>query len=331
MSGRLSPWDRVGCRQRQPAPGRQRSPWQRGVIHAIAVGGSNTTTPTPILPDTTDGHAEYVGKPSHVDESRGHDAGLEQIRVLGRQRWRHHGIPGPSRCGGRQAMGHEDEDRGPNITGPVADVANDIWQKGRNPKTMKTLFEKYPRPANVDCVKVDLNEVTSAVNKFAWARDLRLRAVQGLIARAAVPTVCIIDVLYDKENKISPQEQVNMAIDCCSLITNANSGINPLTRELLKPALQRRYQSLCNKSPQGENKLLFRENLAERVKATNTTSSLMAGPSSGPGMFGQCGYQPYGQPYYGGYGYQGYGGYLNFPQQRRGWTFFRWVNTESAL
>ena len=105
---------------------------------------------------------------------------------------------------------HEDEDGGPDVTDDVARVANDIWEKGRKAQTMKSLFEKYPRPGNVACQKVDLNEeVISAILKFARARDLRLRAVQGMIARACVPAVRMVDALYKKDTKLSAQEHVN--------------------------------------------------------------------------------------------------------------------------
>ena len=107
--------------------------------------------------------------------------------------------------GGAVNISHDDEDGGEEVSGPVTDVTNDIWDKGRNPKTMKTLFEKYPRPSNVACHKVDLNEqVTAAIPKFARARDLRLQDVQGLIAPACVPAVRIVDALYSKNASLSP-------------------------------------------------------------------------------------------------------------------------------
>ena len=226
-------------------------------------------------------------------------------------------------------IGHDDEDGGEEVSGPVVDVTNDIWDKGRNPKTMKTLFEKYPRPSNVACHKVDLNEqVIAAIPKFARARDLRLRAVQGLIARACVPAVRIVDALYSKNASLSPQEQTNLAIESAAPWLRRQTAASTSFVESYWRAPCKNATSPCaTKPPQGPTKLLFGENLAERVKEANTTSSLMGNSNRnssrgrGHGMFGQRRYQPY-APYYGGYqqGY-GYGGYHQGAQQRWGKPF----------
>ena len=107
-----------------------------------------------------------------------------------------------------------DEDDGPPLTGQVAGVINDIWSEGRKPSVVKELCEKHPRPSNMDVHKLDLNdEVIAAVPKWARARDLRLRAIQGNIARASVPAARIIDGLYAKTSTMTKQEHVNLAID----------------------------------------------------------------------------------------------------------------------
>ena len=160
---------------------------------------------------------------------------------------------------------HDDEDGGPDVSDSVASPMTSGTKAAT--QTMKTLFEKYQRPGNVSCYKVDLNDaVISAVLKWSRARDLRLRAVQGMIARASVPAVRIVDALYNKDKALPPQEHVNTAIDCCSMIAAANSSLNQLRRELLKTSMQRKYHSLCNKAPTGPTRLLFGDNLAKRVK-----------------------------------------------------------------
>ena len=60
---------------------------------------------------------------------------------------------------------------------------------------------ELPLPENVAISKVDLNdEVISAVNKLVRACDFKLRAIQGVMARAAVPMLPSVDALYS--NKI---------------------------------------------------------------------------------------------------------------------------------
>ena len=172
---------------------------------------------------------------------------------------------------------HRDEgETGPAINENVAKMVNDLWAKGRDPKIIKTLCEQYPTPENTLQVgKVDLNEeVISAIPKHVRARDLKIQAIQGVMARAAVPAVKIVDSLYAKK-EVTKQEHINMAIDCLSLVASANASVNQLRRDMLRPSLARKYQLLCNSAPKPPSKLLLGDNLADRVKQANATSSLM--------------------------------------------------------
>ena len=180
----------------------------------------------------------------------------------------------------------------------------------------KELANKHLRPSNTQIHKVDLNEeVSSTMSGYARARDLRMRAIQANIAKANIPAFRLVDALHSKSSKISRQEQVNLAIDSCSILASANSSINQLCRELVKPSLQKKHQVLCYKPPPSQTKFLFGDDLPERVKAANTVSSLLSSRSANRGRGGvnQNRYHPY-QPYgyaghhaYGQYGYGQYG------------------------
>ena len=208
-----------------------------------------------------------------------------------------------------------DEDDGPPLTGQVAGVINDIWSEGRKPSVVKELCEKHPRPSNMDVHKLDMNdEVIAAVPKWARARDLRLRAIQGNIARASVPAARIIDGLYAKTSTMTKQEHVNLAMDAVTLLASANPEVNQLRREFLKPQLQRKYHNLCGKAPQDNGRLLFGDNSPDRVKEANTTGSLLNQGRRRGGATRRGGYHPYQQQYnFQSYGYQPYR-----PYQARG-------------
>ena len=172
-----------------------------------------------------------------------------------------------------ESFRRDEGETGPLINENVAKMVNDLWAKERNPKIIKTLYEQHPTPENtLKMGKVDLNEeVISAIPKHVRARDLKIQAIQGVMARAAVK---IVDSLYAKK-EVMKQEHINMAIDCLSLVASANASVNQLRRDMIRPSLARKYQLLCISVPKPLSKLLLGDNLADRVKQVNTTSSLM--------------------------------------------------------
>ena len=110
---------------------------------------------------------------------------------------------------------------------------------------------------------------------YEKVRDLWLRAIQVSIAKASIPAFGIVDALHTKK-PITKQEQVNLATDTCSILATANTNLNQLGLELVKPSLQKKHQVLCNKPLSGATKYLFGEDLHEHVEAANTSSSLLA-------------------------------------------------------
>ena len=78
---------------------------------------------------------------------------------------------------------YADED-GPELKKELADIANTIWRKGRDPTVLKDVLQSFPRPRNVACHKVDINpEVLVGLLKKSKLKDLRLRAAQSSVAR----------------------------------------------------------------------------------------------------------------------------------------------------
>ena len=99
-----------------------------------------------------------------------------------------------------------EEENGPPVDGKLAKIANAIWSQGRNTTIMKETFAKYPRPENVSCYKVDVNdEILQGLtrNQTAKNRDSRLRTAQGTVARACLPAVKIAEAVMDWTKEIS--------------------------------------------------------------------------------------------------------------------------------
>ena len=209
-----------------------------------------------------------------------------------------------------------DED-GPPVETELAGIANTIWRRGWDPSVLKNILSKYQRPANVDCHKVDLNpEILVRLPKVIKSRDMKLQSVQSSVARASVPAIHIAEAMIEHKD-VPKKDLVRMSMDTLTLLADVNDNINQIRRDFLRPSLQPRFQAMCQ-APKDENttKLLFEENMANRVKAQNQigkiTKRYMPGAATaaaytprGRGYYGHLQsypQQPY--PFYPGYGYQ---------------------------
>ena len=74
----------------------------------------------------------------------------------------------------------------------LANLTNQLWDKGRDCQRLRECYEQHARPSNVH--KIDINdEVVNAIPQHVKVRDIRLRAAQGVVARAAVPTMKVME------------------------------------------------------------------------------------------------------------------------------------------
>ena len=139
---------------------------------------------------------------------------------------------------------YADED-GPELKKELADIANTIWRKGRDPTVLKDVLQSYPRPRNVACHKVDINpEVLMGLPKQSKSKDLSLRAAQSSVARTCVPPLRMAEALLS--NKETPKKDVmKMTMDTLTLLSEVNDTINQIRRETLKPALMAKFQGIC--------------------------------------------------------------------------------------
>ena len=163
---------------------------------------------------------------------------------------------------------YQDEDGTP-VSGRLAELVGQIWEKGKDSEVLKDIYSIYPRPVNVPTQKVDLNlELMGPVGKFGRARDMKLRAIQAAISRATVPSVRIADALLKGEN-IEDQDLMNMSIDSVTILANANESVNQMRRDLIRPSLDRKFQPLCSKNVSNNSGLLFGEDFTQQINTMN--------------------------------------------------------------
>ncbi len=215
-----------------------------------------------------------------------------------------------------------EEQVGPEICSDLASVANGTWEKGRDPAVLKDIVAQYKRPKNVDVVKTDVNEeVLATVEKYHKNRDMQLRSIQGAVTAAAIPLLLAADLCKNKKEPMSRRTQIKYCMDSFSLLAQANSAVNKVRRQNLKGGLKPKFQSLCDKAPDKSSKLLFGDDMQEKIKTASQAEKI--GKSKGS-QYKKGRYNPYHQGSYSGYGnnYQGYGqGYQGYGRGRRNQPF----------
>ena len=205
---------------------------------------------------------------------------------------------------------------GPPVKQELAEFVNKVWRKGRDSETYKATMVKHPRPENIAAQKVEVNPEVP-LKGLAKARDTKLKSVQAGTARAAVPITRIAEAVMSKK-QVNRKEVLDLTVDALTLMANNNEVINQIRRDSLKSGMQPKFQTLA-KVPAEEDttKLLFGENLSERIKAASQGGKLgrRGSYNSFPGAMGRGrgrgygayapGYAPY-QPY-GYYPMRGFG------------------------
>ena len=142
---------------------------------------------------------------------------------------------------------YQDEDGEP-VSTSLADLVSQIWMKGRDTEVMKELYSIYPRPGNVPIHKVDLNpELMGPVGKFGRARDMKMRAIQGNIARSCVPSIRIADALLKGES-VSEQSIMDMTMDTITILAGVSESLNQMRRDAIRPSLDKKFQPVCSKT-----------------------------------------------------------------------------------
>ena len=157
----------------------------------------------------------------------------------------------------------------------VAEIANQIWTAKQEKEATKELFKHNKRPANVNIRKVDENEkVLSSIPQSAKAKDMRLRSIQGITAKATVPFVDTLSALIDEGKPIDRQKLVDLAIDGVTLLAHANQQLNQLRRDMLRPTLQPRFQQLGSEPSDDDTQYLFGTKIVERIRNASQGENL---------------------------------------------------------
>lgn len=185
-------------------------------------------------------------------------------------------------------LAQQTEGVAPAITKDIAELVNAQWTT--NQKELSVVYDRYPRPENLELYKVDVNdEVVQTMNKFHKVKDLKLRSVQGAVVCATTLSAKFLDALYtleagsEDEIKQTLLNMVTWGQDQVRLLSHANMCINNARREAIKPALNSKYHALCRDTATYKSNLLFGANLAEKLKVLSQAVRIGKYPTAGAG------------------------------------------------
>ena len=187
-----------------------------------------------------------------------------------------------------------DDELGEDIQPSLARLADELWDRAAtNPDALKLkeTYEKLPRAQNVNnLTKTDINgELKNMLPKSAAVRDMRQRAIQNAILRAANG---LLLMLQETINQNQNRNVVDAGVNSLKALAYASSSINQQRRYLIRPHLAPQYQALCDRPTATSHQLLLGPNLAQSARESNETTRLVQGLSGRPsrrrgGRFGR--------------------------------------------
>ena len=185
----------------------------------------------------------------------------------------------------------EDEAVGPPISEANANYVEDCCKKRILSSELAKFKEAFKRPENCPALSVP------TINPNLWAQlpkeskehDKRLQNAQSLLAKGLTGVVQIKETLLrfnshpDQFSLLFPKLFAELD-SCVALLGNAFLESSYRRRDLLKPAINPRFHSLCGSKTPITN-FLFGDNVLESAKSIQSSQKMTRNFASGRGSF----------------------------------------------
>jgi hypothetical protein len=136
---------------------------------------------------------------------------------------------------------------GPALLPKLTDHLTTVWKWGKDPLIMKKFYGEHPPPESTYFQAVNLNaEITTLLNvdkKCVVTRDQRLKSVQTLIAKAAIPVAKTCNMVMKGEHT-QRQTMVDFCLDTVAVLAHAASQVNQIRRDNLRPYINNKISGL---------------------------------------------------------------------------------------
>ena len=163
-----------------------------------------------------------------------------------------------------------DDKCSPNVADKLAGIVNNAIQTNLNAEKLKAMIDKYPRPENCHDLRVpEVNsEIWSKLNRGTKSAELQMQKMQGIVLRAMVPLIQVMDDLLPHKDNKEHQQYLTKTADSFRLLTYAFAAVSQRRREMIRPQLNGPYRQLCN-SKNKVTQYLFGDDLGKQIKDIN--------------------------------------------------------------
>ena len=171
----------------------------------------------------------------------------------------------------------ESDAGGEPLSDRVAKGVNDIWRKPKDSDAYKNAAKRAKKPTNTQLNHLHLNdELLGLVSAGSKTFDGRLKSLQLMLCKAAVPTARLLDKIVSGKMNLEKEEQKlaeRELVDTISLIAHTNNTVNYQRRDAIKRRLPPHY-SLALKAPEIPGDTLFGDECSEKLRKAGYGSKI---------------------------------------------------------
>ncbi|WAR19957.1 YG31B-like protein [Mya arenaria] len=198
-----------------------------------------------------------------------------------------------------------------DVHSDLANLVNSSFRNGLSEENLEEILKQIHRPQNCDSlVKKRVNQsIWQLLKSFTQAEDSRLSSLQGVILKASVNVVKLVEKLGTAESE-TDSEHVELGTTAIALLGHANKMINSKRKELHKSDLDYKSHYLTSASLPYTDLLYGNDNdVNNNVREINNMNRIGKATGRGGGLMrgrGRRGFNPYSSR---GRGFRGRGGF----------------------
>ena len=171
----------------------------------------------------------------------------------------------------------ESDAGGEPLSDRVAKGVNDIWRKPKDSDAYKNAAKRAKKPTNTQLNHLHLNdELLGLVSAGSKTFDGRLKSLQSMLCKAAVPAARLLDKIVSGKMNLEKEEQKlaeRELVDTISLIAHTNNTVNYQRQDAIKRRLPPHY-SLALKAPEIPGDTLFGDECSEKLRKAGYGSKI---------------------------------------------------------
>ena len=173
----------------------------------------------------------------YVGDSAGEEADLNELAAISSKDDK----KGETQSGGNakllddlaKSLSDEDESTSPNVEPKLADITMQRWGKKLNPEKLKSISDKYNRPANCTSVTgIKCNpEIWSQLSSTKKRTDLHLSNIQQTVLKATAATLQTTNALVTSKSVDGHSQLLAQSVDTIALLAHAHTQLFQLKRD----------------------------------------------------------------------------------------------------